>query len=249
MVPMLMVTINRKKGTMQIAKYCTLIIFFLLYQNLSAQGLQGKYYGDDGLIYYFDKSTFKTVTRHVGFHSDKKVSKGSYKVNQDTLFLKFEPIENYPVAKLEFTQKESINNIVKGDTLSQDSTISIGFKVVGINDKPINPSPILQIRNKNDQVIQGFWADSLGYIDKIFIFGSFEGSFLFTSLANEEFRIEADTLMGFKSKVKVTLPERKKYNDYNGTKKYFIKKRTKFEVVLENPETNKKVTLKRKESG
>lgn len=248
MEPIPMEITNHKKAKMQVVKYCIIIIFTLFYQSSAAQGLQGTFYGDDGLIYNFNEDTFKTVTRYVGFHSEKEVAKGSYSIAENTLFLNYEPIINHPKPTFKFIEKEPIYNRAKEDTLSKDALISVHFKIVGGNNEPIVPQPIVQLRNKENQAIQGFSADTLGHLSEIFIFGPFKGYFYFTSLANEELKIWADTLSGYKSIVKVMLPERTTYSIHDGTKKYLIEERTEDRIVLQSLEDNKKIVLERKDS-
>ena len=117
---------------------------------------------------------------------------------------------------------------------------------MGENNKPINPAPILQIKNDNNKTIHGFQADSTGNTPEIFIFGKYNVSFKFTSLITEELVLDADTLLGYKSTVKVSLPKRIKYGGYSGTEKYLIKHITGDTIELRSLDNSKTVLLKRK---
>ncbi len=229
---------------MQVAKnFLTFCAIPLLWVNtVVAQHFEGTFSGDNGKVYEFHQSTFKTSTGEIGLHSPQKVAQGNYSITEDTLFLHFKPVNNPPKPGFEFVKKEPIDAKLS----SQDRQVYVHFKIVGNDNKPIIPPPIVILKNKEEEDIQGFRADSLGQIPEVFIFGSFQGYFHFTSLANEELKIKTDTLSGYKSRVKVTLPERTRYEDYEGTKKYMIKTREQEKIVLQSLTNDEEIVLERK---
>ena len=236
-----MVITNLRKVVLVGAKLSIFITIFFLQDACIAQEIvQKEFNGDNGLAYKFGVDSFRTETRYAGIHSKKKISKGTYTINGDTLVLNYVSFKNPPNPEFEFIRRRPLYNNEKSDSTSVFDELYVHFKIVGENNNPIFPHPILLIKNSENQTIEGFEADSLGNIPEIFMFGKFDVSFKFTSLANEEFVIEPDTLMGYKSTVNVSLPKRIEYGTFDGTKKYLIKRQGENIIELQSL-TDKKV--------
>lgn len=222
------------------------VIFTFLYSVSLGQIPLGEYEGDNGYTYYFKINTFKTTPNVFGFHGSNEIAKGKYRIENNILFLNYNPIKDHPRAHFEFIKKEPIYDNLKPDTLFKSNIFYVHFQIFETHQKPIYPSAILLLKNEKDQTIYGFSSDSLGHIPEIFSFGNFEGYFLFTSLGNEQFKINTDKLSGYKSSVKVILPKRRTYSDFDGIKKYLIKQIGRDKIVLKSIESKETLVLKRK---
>jgi len=242
-----MAVLNFTKIAVLRVKLSTCILFLLFNNICIAQISQENFYGDDGLIYQFGIDTFKTESRYSGFHSINEIAKGTYRIIGDTLILEYISFENPTRADFSFIKKEPIRNTGITDSTGNGVTIQTRFKVTNDNNDPIVPSPIVILKNHEKKSIEGFVADSSGNVENIFIFGPFHGSFVFTSLANKELVIIADTLAGYKSTVWVTLPKRVQFWDYSGTKKYLIRNKGGNTIELRSLDGDKIVLLELKE--
>lgn len=228
-------------------KGVTLAIYILgilsFYNDSLAQLTNQTLHGNDGLIYQFETETFKTETRYPGIRSKKKISKGTFRIHGDTLILNYIAFKNPPSPSFKIINRIPILNIATFDSSLVDSSLYVHFNIVGENDRPIHPAPILHISNVNNKTIHGFQADSTGNIPEIFIFGKSDLFFKFTSIINGALVLNADTLMGYKSTVKVTLPKRIEYRDYGGMEKYLIKHSSGDIIELRSLDGDKTVQL------
>ncbi|NGP76983.1 hypothetical protein G3570_10085 [Balneolaceae bacterium YR4-1] len=211
------------KAIVRVALMSTILSMYWNCDDSLAQIANQKFYGDDGLIYEFGIKRFTTETRFPGIHTKKQISKGSFSTDGDTLTINYIAFKNPPKAYFKIIDRKSILNLATFDSSLVDSSLYVHFKIVEENDRPIYPAPIVQIKNDSNKTIHGFQADSTGNIPEIFIFGKSDLIFKFTSLINEELVLDADTLMGYKSTVKVSLPKRIEYRQYEGREKYLFK--------------------------
>jgi hypothetical protein len=238
-------SIKIRRAVKVVVKYSFVVIVLITasYNSTLGQVLQGTFSGSDGKTYHFiNDSTSKVVSLlHVG----KRIEKGDYTINDDTLCLDFEPTEDPSPSGFEFVKRKQ--NPVPHLSTSRDTVgFTVHFNIVNEEEKPIQGA-ILALLNKNESAIMGFNADSLGNFPQLSIVNSYINKFRFSFLGYEELEISADTLAGHTSKVEVVLSNNETYSKYDGTEKYLISSLKRNKVTLKNLKTGEKLILVRED--
>ncbi|HLR77227.1 MAG TPA: hypothetical protein VK106_06165 [Balneolaceae bacterium] len=201
-------------------------------------------YGVSGIsfAYHFTDSSFTKFTyEHLGI---KTIAKGTYKIIGDTLILNYNALKDPAPSYWKFIKKDSLLTLMDEESTWLSQGIKVQFQAVNRKEEPVG-GVNLALKDKNDEVIGGFVSDSLGFFSNMFIYGkNYIQKFHFTFIGRKSVIIQADTLRGYKSKVKIVLSNSQTYySDYNGIEKYLIKDIENEKIVLQNLENNKKIML------
>lgn len=201
------------------------------------------YLSGEGITYHFTDSSFtKTTYAHLGVET---IAKGSYKVSDDTLLLHYRPLKDPSPSYWEFTDKDSLLALMGKDSYLLTKGIKVQFRSVNKQQESLRGTN-LAVRNKKEEVVTGFGADSLGYFPNMFFYGGYIEKFHFSFIGKKPVTIKADTLRGYKADVKIILSDSQiYYSDYDGTKKYLIKRRTNDRIELRSFATNEKIVLEK----
>jgi hypothetical protein len=239
---------------MQVVKIVTLLLFLAAGYSCAAQKeISGTFSDSDPtlaandtpVIYKFHDSTFtKTRYRHLG---KKTKFYGDYTITADTLILDYNPKADPLPSKYKFISKKPFgqSNIY---STSQDKTVlDVNFQVSNLKGEPIN-EPTLFLKNKSQEIIMAFLADSNGKYPSLNIRDNYIDHFQFQSIRYKPLTIPADSLKGYKSDVQIMLSDSQVYyGDCDKINKYVFKRRSREKIELHNLQTEEKLVLIRED--
>ena len=224
-----------------------IIICCLLFCMCTAQQKISGDYSHRGIaeVFHFGDSLFTKIDySHIG-PLLKTVSKGSYKLKGDTLYLNYRSLDDQDPSSWRFIKKRScaINK-----NLSQDSLcFQTKFRVVNKKGDPLSETLLILVQE--NQKSKAFEADSMGYFPKISQDVRSIKKFWFTNASYKGLTINRNKVIGYKSEVEVILSSSNiGYSEFEGTKVYLIKKVTGNRLVLQSIEGSEIMVLERRDS-
>ena len=97
-----------KRVPIVVAKLGLAILFILAGSNICvSQTLEDSFSGSDGITYHFKEQNnfFKTVKP---LHIGKEVAEGYYRIKNDTLYLRFKPVQIADSSSFKIIKKDSV---------------------------------------------------------------------------------------------------------------------------------------------
>jgi len=232
-----------------VRKLCTVIFIFFI-SICSGQNILGTYQriddyttgNDIGIQYHFDKQgNFKQIiSKHL---SDKRILKGKYSLVNDTLNLYYsKDVDSADNNHLEIIRKDKI------ETLSSKKKDIFLFTKIQIFDSEENvqAGAILAVRDKNKKNLIGFMSDDEGFFPDLNLYDEVFKEFQVSAMGKKKIIIPTDSLIGYRTKIKVYLENSGNDVDSQDTLKNFvIEKITKNKFELISLKNRKKIILKR----
>lgn len=194
-----------KKGQMQVARIIIFMVFTLFVFNKSnGQIISGEFKVIDnlssvkeiGITYNFKPNG---IFRHVIHeHMNKKtISGGNFKTKGDTLILDYKPLKKKILAGLSYLKKKDL----------QDSNrFFSNIQVVNSKGNP-QAGVNLLIKNRDENIVIGFSSNNQGKYPTLSIYDSYIQYLTFSFLGHREITINADSLFGLETKLRVQLQD------------------------------------------
>lgn len=204
-------------------KYVLLLFLQFTVLQAKAQALEGVYINqlpaeNNVYSYQFNNSRFKTI-EHI--HSNRIIKGGYFIVDQDSLVLVYQALEDPAASAYKVLEKKDIKpslSFLKG---ANEGTL-LSFKVQTLEGQNL-PGVHMVVYNEQEEPVLAFSSNEQGKYPELSFYSSRLSKVKFSFIGYKPLELELDSLRGYNTTVLIRLSNNTDYyGEVEGIKKYKI---------------------------